>query len=87
MIFCGLEGITLMNAFFCVLILLAGCVVYIATRDNKPFHIGVAFGLFAVSYVIDLMGVQMLFEPTVLLVRVFGYLIVLFTILRARAKA
>ncbi len=84
---CGLDGITLLNAMLCVLILIAGCVAYIATGDNKPFHIGVAFGLFAVSHVIDLMGIQKLFEPTVMLVRVFGYLIVLFTILRMRAKA
>ena len=41
---------------------------------------GVAFGLFAVSHLITLLGMERALESTMVLIRIFGYLIVLFTL-------
>lgn len=87
MTYCGLDLATLLNTMMSLLVLIAGCVAYVVTKDNRPFHVGVAFGLFAVSHVIELMGIEKLFEPTVLIIRAFGYLIILFTIARLKQRA
>lgn len=83
---CGVDALEFLNAIFCLAILVIGCAIYIATREKTPFHIGVAFGLFAVAHVIDLIGIRIMFGPTILLVRVFGYLIIISAMLKAGAK-
>jgi uncharacterized membrane protein (UPF0136 family) len=76
----GFEAVTMVNLALCTLILLVGCLGYGKTKSKVPFHIGVAFGLFAVSHTISLFGVQASFVVTNILLRVFAYLIVLFSL-------
>jgi hypothetical protein len=85
--FCGLDVVNALNLALCALILAVGCVDYARTKVKAPFHIGVAFGLFAVSHVIALAGVQRSFAATNILIRVFAYLIVLFSLWEMRSKA
>jgi hypothetical protein len=76
----GYDLFTILNMMICVLILATGSMIYYKTKNKTPFHIGVAFGLFAIGNLIKLFGVQASFVNTVLLVNVFGYLIVLFAL-------
>ena len=77
---CGYDLVTLLNIVICVLILAAGSRVYYRTKNKTPFHIGVAFGLFAVGNLIKLFGAQSSFISTITFINVFGYLIVLFAL-------
>ena len=83
---CGIDVANAVNLVLCLLILVVGCLGYIRTRAKTPLHIGVAFGLFAVSHVIVLFGVQGSFAATITLIRVFAYLIVLFSLWEMRSK-
>ena len=80
----GANVINAVNLFLCVLILALGCYDYMRTKKKAPFHIGVAFGLFAVTHVISLFGVQGSFAATNILIKVFAYLIVLSTLWEMR---
>ena len=81
---CGIDVVNAFNLVLCVLILAVGCIGYAKTKIKAPFHIGVAFGIFAVSYVISAFGVQRNFAMTIILERVFAYLIVLFSLWEMR---
>ncbi len=82
---CGIDAANSVYLVLCVLILAAGCIGYIRTKIKAPFHIGVAFGLFAVSHVIALFGIQGSFTATIMLIRVFAYLIVLSSLWEMRS--
>ena len=76
----NLDVMTTVNLGLSILILIVGCRGYIKYKDKTPFHVGVAFGLFAVSHLITLLGMERALESTMVLIRIFGYLIVLFTL-------
>jgi hypothetical protein len=76
----GYDMVTILNIVICVLILVTGAVVYYRTKNKTPFHIGVAFGLFAVGNLIKFFGAQASFVSAIILINVFGYLIVLFAL-------
>ena len=82
----GIDVMNAVNMVLCILILIVGCMGYARTKTKAPFNIGVAFGLFAVSHVIAVFGVQGSFAATVMLIRVFAYLIVLFSLWEMRSK-
>ena len=82
----GIDVMNAVNMVLCVLILVVGCIGYMRTKIKAPFHIGVAFGLFAVSHVIALFGVQGSFAATVMLTRISAYIIVLFSLWEMRSK-
>jgi len=84
--YCGIDVANAVNMVLCLMILVIGCLDYARTKAKTPFHIGVAFGLFAVSHVIVLFGVQGSFTATITLIRVFAYLIVLFSLWDMRSK-
>ena len=65
------------NLILSLVILAVGCWDYVKTKRRTPFFIGVAFGLFSVSHLITLLGVEKSFGVTVILVRIFGYLIII----------
>ena len=82
----GVDVVNIVYLTLCLLILAAGSFVYSKTKAKAPFHIGVAFGLFTVAHVIQIFGVQGNFAVTIMLVRVFAYLIVLFSLWGMRSK-
>ena len=83
---CGLDLVTVINLVLSLMILIVGCWGYLKYKDKTSFHIGVAFGLFSVSHLISLLGMQGYFQVTVMLIRIFGYLIVLFALLQIERK-
>jgi len=83
----GYDLFTMMNMVVCLFILVMGSGVYYKTKNKAPFHIGVAFGLFAVGNLIKIFGVQASFVSTVMLVNLFGYLIVLFALYEMSDKS
>lgn len=84
---CGVEIVNLVNLVLCLLILAVGCFDYARTKIRGPFNIGVAFGLFAVSHAISFFGMQRSLALTVILIRIFAYLIVLLSLWEMRSKS
>lgn len=85
--FYGIDVVNAVNLVLCLLILTVGCLAYVKTKIKTPFHIGVAFGLFAVTHLIALFGAQGCFMTTIILLRTFAYLIVLSIIWEMRSRA
>ena len=83
---CGIDVMNAVNMVLCIMIFAVGCIGYMKTKIKASFHIGVVFGLFAVSHVIALFGVQRSFAVTIMLIRVFAYLIVLFSLWEMRLR-
>ncbi len=80
----GGNIIGIVNLILSLAILALGCWDYARTKRQTPFFIGAAFGLFGISHLIALMGLEKQFEFTVVLVRISGYLIVAATLVRMR---
>jgi len=78
------NAIDIVNLVLSMVILALGCWDYARTKRQTPFFIGAAFGLFGVSHLIALMGLEKHLEFTVILVRIFAYLIVMATLIRMR---
>jgi TRAP-type uncharacterized transport system fused permease subunit len=76
----------IINLLLCIAILLAGCAGYERSKNKMPFQIGVAFGLFGISHLIRLMHIEESMGITFTLLRVSGYLIMLFIIFKAWIK-
>jgi len=77
---CYADCLRITNLALCLGILLVGCWAYAKTKEKTPFQLGVAFGLFAVSHLITFLGMEKVLSLTIILIRVFGYLIVLATV-------
>ena len=73
----GFDVVNVINVLLCMAILFIGCTGYIRTKNKLPFHIGIAFGLFAVSHLISFLGMRKDLGITVILIRICGYLIML----------
>ena len=84
---CGLDLFTLVNFVLSLLIFLFGCWSYIKTKNKAPCYIGVAFGLFSLSHLISLVGMESGLRDTIILVRAFSYFIVLTTLYRMGRKS
>jgi Ca2+/Na+ antiporter len=64
------------NLLLCIIIFILGCWGYAKTKKKTPFYIGSAFGLFAVSHLSTVMGVERTQVLANILIRIFGYAIV-----------
>jgi len=78
----GWNLMALVNLSLSILIFVLGCVAYNRTKKRGPFHIGVAFGFFAISYLIVLLGLERNLPLTLVMVRIFGYFVVILTLYR-----
>ena len=81
MALCNWNWVTLISFALSVLILIVGCWKYARNKDKKSFYIGVAFGLFSLFHIITFFGIARNYKATLVLTQIFGYLIVLFTLL------
>jgi len=74
---CGYEMFAAANFVLSLTIFAFGCWAYIRTKNKVPFYIGTAFGLFSLSHLISMVGMEAGLKDTVILVRAFSYFIVL----------
>ena len=84
---CGYDFFTLVNFVLSLLIFLFGSWSYIKTKNKAPFYIGVAFGLFSLSHLISLVGMESGLRDTLILVRAFSYFIILTTLYHMGRKS
>jgi hypothetical protein len=77
-----MDPVTVMNLLFDVVIFILGILVYRAKKGVLPLWVAVAFLLFAISYVLTIVGVgsSLILIP----IRAFGYLSILVGLLLQR---
>jgi hypothetical protein len=76
----GYDLFAVVNFTLSILIFIFGTWAYAKTKSKSPFYIGVAFGLFSLSHLISLAGLELWFRDTMILIRAFSYFIVLTTL-------
>jgi len=73
------DPVTIVNLIFCIIIVFLGYIGYKKTDNAFPLYIGVAFGLFGISHLAVILGYASS-EVGLVLIRGFGYLIVVFAL-------
>jgi hypothetical protein len=68
-----IDPIVLINLIFCIIILCLGITSYIKMRRLWPLLIGVAFGLFGLSHLFTIIGIDESQETVMLVTRIIGY--------------
>ena len=82
----NLVGITIVNLILCVVILAIGIWAFSRKKGDVPLYIGIAFGLFAVTHLLTLIGLASLLAIFIIVIRLIAYLLVIFAIYRILAK-
>ncbi|MCX5681345.1 MAG: hypothetical protein NT079_03590 [Candidatus Omnitrophica bacterium] len=81
-----LSPMGLVNAALCVLILVLGCLCYKKNQSKEGLLIGIAFGLFGISHIFSILGLTRNFEGILVVIRIFAYLIVAFSLYKITTK-
>ena len=76
-----LDPVTVVNFLLAVIILLLGIFEYKKSSDTMVLLIGTAFGLFALSHLLTLLGYAAAFDWFIIVIRIIAYLVVIYAIL------
>ncbi len=76
-----LNPVTLWNLIFTSAIFILGMVGYQKTKNRTSFFIGLAFGLYAVSHFVTLLGYAQSLELLLLTIRTVAYVAVIYALL------
>ena len=75
-----MDTITTMNLVLCVVIVALAIVAYNSKKSMIALYIGTAFGLFGISHLVNLIGLEAELTDLLLIIRTLGYLIVIFAL-------
>jgi uncharacterized membrane protein (UPF0136 family) len=80
------DPIVTTNFVLCIVILALGIWAYVKKKNDVPLYIGIAFGLFAVSHLMTLLGLTAGLTAFLITIRLIAYLLVVFALYRILAK-
>jgi len=80
------DPVTTTNFVLCIIILALGIWAYVKKKNDVPLYIGIAFGLFAVSHLMTLLGLAAGVTVFLIAIRLIAYLLVVFALYRILAK-
>jgi hypothetical protein len=72
------DSIAALNLALSVLILALGIRAARQGKGATPLWIGIAFGLFALSHLAELLGLKQSFTEVLVIIRTLGYLLIVF---------
>ena len=74
------------NFVLCIVILILGIWAYAKKKGDAALYIGIAFGLFAVSHLMTLLGLAASLTVFLIVIRLIAYLLVVFALCVKLAK-
>jgi hypothetical protein len=77
----NLDPVTIINFLLAFIILVLGIVEYKKSSNTTVLLVGTAFGLFALSHLLTLLGYAAMLDWFVIIIRIIAYLIVIYAIL------
>ncbi len=80
------DPVTTTNFVLCIVILALGKWAYVKKKNDVSLYIGIAFGLFAVSHLMTLLGLAAGLTVFLIAIRLIAYLLVVFALYRILAK-
>jgi hypothetical protein len=81
-----MDPIVVVNLILCVVILALGIWGYAKKKGDIPLYIGIAFGLFAISHLLTLLGLASILAVLLIIIRIVAYLLVIFALYRLLFK-
>ncbi|MDD4981048.1 MAG: hypothetical protein PHC54_07340 [Candidatus Omnitrophica bacterium] len=81
---CIWSSVDLVNTLLCIVILILGLSVYKKKKNNLAKSVAIAFGLFAFSHIISLLGWAGGLLGLQIIIRVLAYLILIFALLKIK---
>ncbi|MBW3004647.1 hypothetical protein KY310_02350 [Candidatus Woesearchaeota archaeon] len=75
-----ISTVPVLNLVLCVAILALGYWGYKVKKNKMSLFVGIAFGLFGVSHLVGILGYGAKLESIMVIVRLIGYLIVIFAL-------
>ena len=80
------DPVTTINFVLCLVILALGIWAYAKKKGDVPLYIGIAFGLFAVSHLMTLLGLSAGLTIFLIIIRLIAYLLVVFALCKILFK-
>ncbi len=80
------DPVTTINFVLCLVILTLGIWAYAKKKGDIPLYIGIAFGLFAVSHLMTLLGLAAGLTAFLITIRLIAYLLVVFALCKILFK-
>ena len=77
----NLDPVTVVNFLLAFIILVLGIVEYKKSQNKTVLLIGIAFGVFALSHLITLLGYAATLDWFEIIIRIIAYLIVIYAML------
>ncbi|MGC9435981.1 MAG: hypothetical protein ACP5C4_07880 [Methanomicrobiales archaeon] len=72
------DPVLLVNILLCLTIFILGLEGYRRTGSDLPFLVAIAFGLFALSHLVALLGFGAALETVLIAVRTLAYVLIIF---------
>ena len=73
-----MDMITLVNLVLAIIILIMGIWAWTARRSRSMLYVGIAFGLFALTHLLTLLGLASSMAAFILIVRVLAYAVIIY---------
>jgi len=80
------DPVTTTNFLLCLVILALGIWAYAKKKNDVPLYIGIAFGLFALSHLMTLLGLAAGLSVFLIVIRLIAYLLVVAALCRILVK-
>ncbi len=77
----NVDPVTMVNFLLAVIILVLGIVEYKKSHNTTVLLIGTAFGLFALSHLVTLLGYAAILSWFLVIIRIIAYLTVIYAML------
>jgi uncharacterized membrane protein YhfC len=81
-----MDPVVLSNLILTIIILILGIWAYIAVKSRSMLYIGIAFGFFAVTHLLSMLGLGASLSTFILILRIIAYIIVMYAIYIIIAK-
>ena len=73
-----MDTINLVNLILCIMVVIFGCLGFKKSQEKWPLYIAITFGLYGVSHVLPLLGLQDTLTVSVIAIRTVAYLLVIY---------
>jgi hypothetical protein len=74
------DPIWTINLILCIIILIFGILARKKAKSPFPLYIGLAFGLFGLSHLANILGLKTSLSTVMIVVRILAYLLVTFAV-------
>jgi uncharacterized membrane protein (UPF0136 family) len=81
-----MDSIAIVNLILSIVILVLGIWAYTKKKGVVPLYIGIAFGLFAISHLLTLLGLAASLTVFLIIIRLAAYLLVVFAVYQILTK-